>query len=107
VQPLVENALRHGLGPRVEAGLLVVRARREGDWTRIDVEDTGVGLPPGWTKDTAAGTGLRNLASRLAAEFGTAWSLDITPRSGGGVMATVRIPFAAATGSNVSERKRA
>jgi signal transduction histidine kinase len=107
VQPLVENALRHGLGPRVEAGLLVVRARREGDWTRIDVEDTGVGLPPGWTKDTAAGTGLRNLASRLAAEFGTAWSLDVTPRSGGGAMATVRIPFAAATGSNVSERKRA
>jgi signal transduction histidine kinase len=93
VQPLVENALRHGLGPRIEPGSLVVRAHREGQWTRIDVEDNGRGLPPGWTRDGAEGTGLRNLASRLAAEFGSAWSLDVAPRSGGGVVATVKVPF--------------
>ena len=93
VQPLVENALRHGLGPQIEPGSLLVRARREGDWTRIDVEDTGCGLPPGWTREAAEGTGLRNLASRLAAEFGSAWSLEVMPRPGGGTVATARVPF--------------
>ena len=96
VQPLVENALRHGLGPRVAPGTLSVRACRENGSTRIDVEDSGDGLPPGWTLETTSGTGLRNLSARLAAEFGTAASLHVAPREGGGVVATVRVPFAAA-----------
>ena len=96
VQPLVENALRHGLGPRVQPGLLTVRASRAGEWTVIDVEDSGVGLPAGWSLASTAGTGLRNLASRLAAEFGSAWSLDVGPREGGGVRASVRVPYAVA-----------
>src|SRR5262245_13419242 len=96
VQPLVENALRHGLGPRVEPGTLAVRARREAEWTRIDVEDTGAGLPPAWTLESSPGTGLRNLSARLAAEFGAACSLQVSSREGGGVIATVRIPFAVA-----------
>jgi len=93
VQPLVENALRHGLAPRVEAGLLNVRARRENGATRIDVEDTGVGLPGGWSLATTKGTGLRNLASRLQAEFGADASLEVTARAEGGVRATVRVPY--------------
>ncbi|HTI35971.1 MAG TPA: histidine kinase [Vicinamibacterales bacterium] len=96
VQPLVENALRHGLAPRIDPGTLHVRAARDNGWTRIDVEDSGVGLPPGWTLDAATGTGLRNLSSRLAAEFGTACALEIEPRAGGGVRASVRIPFVSA-----------
>jgi len=95
VQPLVENALRHGLGPRVAPGTLAVRARRENGWTRIDVEDSGDGLPAGWTLATSRGTGLRNLSARLEAEFGAASSLAVIPRPGGGVVATVRIPYAA------------
>ena len=93
VQPLVENAVRHGLAPRVREGLLVIRAVRDNGQTRIDVEDTGVGLPAGWTLDDAAGTGLRNLASRLAAEFGSAAALEVTAREGGGVRATVTLPY--------------
>jgi signal transduction histidine kinase len=95
VQPLVENALRHGLGPRVAPGTLAVRASREDGWTRIDVEDTGLGLPSGWTLASTRGTGLRNLAARLTGEFGASCSLDVVPREGGGVVATVRIPYAA------------
>jgi signal transduction histidine kinase len=93
VQPLVENAVRHGLAPRVREGSVLVRAVRDDGQTRIDVEDTGVGLPPGWTPNGGTGTGLRNLASRLAAEFGDAASLDVRPREGGGVRATVRLPY--------------
>jgi two-component system LytT family sensor kinase len=95
VQPLVENALRHGLGPRVAPGLLTVRAVREDGWTRIDVEDTGVGLPAGWSIESCRGTGLRNLSSRLSAEFGDRASIDVQPRHDGGVRATVRLPFVA------------
>jgi sensor histidine kinase YesM len=94
VQPLVENAVRHGLAPRVREGSLVVRAIRDNGLTRIDVEDTGVGLPPGWKLHDGPGTGLRNLASRLAAEFGDAAALDVGPREGGGVRATVTLPYA-------------
>jgi signal transduction histidine kinase len=93
IQPLVENAVRHGLAPQVREGSLVVRAVRENGRTRIDVEDTGVGLPPGWSLHHTAGTGLRNLASRLAAEFGDAAALEVTPREGGGVRATVTLPY--------------
>ncbi|MGH9311493.1 MAG: sensor histidine kinase [Vicinamibacterales bacterium] len=93
VQPLVENAVRHGLAPQVRAGSLVVRAVRDNGRTRIDVEDTGVGLPSGWALHGATGTGLRNLASRLAAEFGDAATLDVAPREGGGVRATVMLPY--------------
>lgn len=97
VQPLVENALRHGLGPQVEPGTVSIRASRENGATRIDVSDTGVGVPQGWSlAQSHGGTGLRNLASRLAAEFGSAASLDVNPREGGGVLATVRVPYVAA-----------
>jgi two-component system LytT family sensor kinase len=93
VQPLVENAVRHGLAPRVREGSLAVRAVRDNGMIRIDVEDTGVGLPAGWRLHEATGTGLRNLASRLAAEFGDAAVLDVVPRDGGGVRATVTLPY--------------
>ena len=94
VQPLVENALRHGLAPRVEAGQVEVRSRREGDSLVIDVADDGVGLPPGWSLATTSGTGLKNLGSRLAAEFGARQSLTVERREGGGVRTIVRIPYA-------------
>ncbi len=97
VQPLVENALRHGLASRVDPGTLHVRAARDNGWTRIDVEDSGVGLPPDWTLERATGTGLRNLSSRLAAEFGSEYALEIAPRPGGGVRASVRIPYSPAS----------
>ena len=93
VQPLVENALRHGLAPQVAAGSVRVRAGREDGCTRIDVDDSGVGLPAGWSMATTQGTGLRNLASRLEAEFGAKASLQVAPLEGGGVRATVRVPY--------------
>jgi hypothetical protein len=91
-QPLVENALRHGVGPRVGPGRIRVRAFRDGTRTAIEVEDDGVGLPTGWSLDGGNGTGLRNLAARLDAEFGRGHTLVIANRPEGGVIASVRIP---------------
>ena len=93
VQPLVENALKHGLTPRVQAGTLAVRASVRDGRIRIDVEDDGVGLPEGWTMTASRGTGLRNLAARLAAEFGDHAALAVTARQGGGVLASITLPF--------------
>ena len=56
VQPLVENALKHGLTPRVQAGTLAVRASVRDGRIRIEVEDDGVGLPEGWTMAASRGT---------------------------------------------------
>ncbi len=96
VQPLVENALKHGLGPRVQPGVLRVSAWRNDGHTHISVEDDGVGLPTGWTLDSTPGTGLRNLSARLAAEYGDGATLKVEPRSGGGVRATMVLPYAPA-----------
>jgi signal transduction histidine kinase len=93
VQPLVENALKHGLTPRVEAGTLAVSATVHDGRIRIDVQDDGVGLPEGWTMTASRGTGLRNLAARLAAEFGDQAVLAVSPRHSGGVLASITLPF--------------
>jgi signal transduction histidine kinase len=93
VQPLVENALKHGLTPRVQAGTLAVRASVRDGRIRIEVEDDGVGLPEGWTMAASRGTGLRNLASRLAAEFGGEAALAVSARRDGGVLASITLPF--------------
>jgi sensor histidine kinase YesM len=92
VQPLVENALRHGLGPRVGPGSLHVTAMRSNGRTLIEVEDDGLGLPEGWTMGAGTGTGLKNLAARLLVEYGHAASLTVSPRQGGGVVARVALP---------------
>lgn len=94
VQPLVENALKHGLTSRVQAGTLAVRASVRDGRIRIEVEDDGVGLPEGWTMAASRGTGLRNLASRLAAEFGGEAALAVSARRDGGVLASITLPFA-------------
>jgi two-component system LytT family sensor kinase len=93
LQPLVENALKHGLGPKVEAGHLWIRAAVEGPEVRLTVEDDGEGLRPG---GESSGVGLANIADRLRTLYGERASLVLEPRSGGGAVATVRIPREAA-----------
>jgi LytS/YehU family sensor histidine kinase len=86
----VENALRHGLQDKVGAGILRVSSRRDGEQLQLRVDDDGLGLPPTGTPE---GIGLGNTRSRLHMLFGdTAW-LELTPLSGGGTRAEVRLPF--------------
>jgi len=91
LQPLVENALRHGIARRADAGSLVVSARRDGNVLVLSVRDDGPGLTAGATE--SAGVGLANTRARLAALYGDAASLDFSNAPEGGVVATVRLPY--------------
>ena len=96
LQPLVENAVRHGIGQRRSAGELRIVARVDRDELIIEVRDDGPGLAPTYRTRAGAGVGLRNTEARLAAVHATAWSLDLTTPPAGGTLVTVRIPAAAA-----------
>lgn len=100
LQPLVENALRHGIAPRADAGRLVIRARTggaRGERLLLEVEDDGPGLARGWSLDTHAGVGLANVRDRLQLAFGAEASLQLTRATvGGGTIARVEMPFARA-----------
>ena len=87
LQPLVENAIRHGIEPKVSGGRIHIGAARGGG-LELTVRDTGCGLgdTPG------SGFGLGNVRARLAALFGDAGSLEIAQCQEGGVLATLRLP---------------
>ena len=92
LQPLVENAIRHGIAPRSAAGRLRVAARREDGKVLLEVEDDGVGLA-GVSRPAPAGVGLANVRARLAALYGPAGELALAPTPGGGVTATLVVPY--------------
>ncbi len=101
LQPLVENAIRHGLEPQVGGGRIEVSAAREGAQLVLRVRDTGVGLaaaPAAGADDGAAGFGLTQVRERLASRHGAAASLQLAAAGDaeGGVLATVRLPLDAA-----------
>lgn len=92
LQPLVENAIKHGIDRAGGHGTIEVRAVRSGDELVLIVRDSG----PGEGADPVApgsGVGLRLTRARLAELYGTEQRLDLEPESGGGTMARVALPF--------------
>ena len=89
LQPLVENALRHGIEATPGAGTVVVRARRDGRELLLQVVDDGAG-PPVATLD---GVGLGTTRARLLGLFGSAASLAMAPAGVRGTTVTVRLPL--------------
>jgi len=91
LQPLVENAIQHGLEPLVQGGRLTVSARAEGDSLLLEVVDTGAG--PG---DAVRGTGfgLAQVRERLATVYGPRAQLEFGPAQPQGTRAAIRIPRA-------------
>ncbi len=90
LQPLVENALRHGIGPKIGGGRVEITARREGDNLRLEVRDNGVGLT---SEAFNTGVGLTNTRSRLEHLYGDRYRFECHTPPGGGLLVTVVIPF--------------
>jgi len=92
LQPLVENAIHHGLEPKIEGGTITVSARRADGRLCIRVADDGQGLD-GPRRRPGNGVALDNIRARLAAAFGPGATLDLLPRDGGGTLAHLSIPL--------------
>jgi sensor histidine kinase YesM len=93
LQHLVENAIRHGIARRTDAGRLVVTSRRDGGMLELTVEDDGPGIAPDAVQ--AKGHGLENTRERLRTLYGERATLAVT-RTEQGTIARLRIPYAEA-----------
>ncbi len=104
LQPLVENAVQHGVAPLERPGTVRITARREGEVLLLEVTDDGVGLSP-HSADAAHdagpspahggtdGIGLAVTGARLRHLYGDRSGIEVGPRDGGGVVARVRVPY--------------
>jgi len=83
LQPLVENAIKHGIGPRAGQGLVQISAKKRADGTWIEVRDNGVGLSRNARARFTNGVGLSNTRARLECLYGSQHRLDFAEGSGG------------------------
>jgi hypothetical protein len=90
LQPLVENAIRHGLAQRLERGTIRISAHREGAGLELAVEDDGPGLASFTDRE---GIGLGNTRARLAQLFGAAHRFSLESAPGGGLAVRMTIPL--------------
>ncbi len=92
LQPLVENAIKHGLEPKIEGGEVAIEAHREADHAVLQVADTGLGFAAAPTSGTRVG--LAQVRERLAAVYGEAGRLEVAENVPCGVRVTVTLPLA-------------
>jgi two-component system, LytTR family, sensor kinase len=106
VQPLVENAIRHGISRRASGGTVTVMAERGPSQLEIRVADDGVGLPPGWNLETSSGMGLSVTRERIVSLHPVGTSrFSVRPRRGGGTEVEILLPLRfAAERTNVAAR---
>jgi sensor histidine kinase YesM len=93
LQPLVENAVRHGIEPRLDGGEIRIGSRIDDNELSIEVADTGVGLGATSGFSPPTGTGLANVSARLATLFGDTGRLTLTGNTDGGTTATLTVPL--------------
>jgi two-component system LytT family sensor kinase len=99
LQPLVENAVRHGIEPRAKSGLVQVRGEAEGSDCVISIEDDGVGMDPVVAERILAGqgkgdsVGLTNVDRRLRNVYGSWFGLVVETAPDAGTRVVVRVPM--------------
>ena len=91
LQPLVENAITHGIEPACFGGNIRVSVHRAGDTLKLSVDDTGVGLGNAKTSGTCAG--LQNIRDRLQSLFGSSARLIVEPGASRGTHAAIEVPL--------------
>lgn len=93
LQPIVENAVRHGLAPRLEGGEICLRTHRRGGRLVVEVEDNGIGISPLELEEICdRGIGIRNVRERLRLLYGNDFQFEITSRPGEGTRIRIEIP---------------
>jgi two-component system LytT family sensor kinase len=95
LQPIVENAIRHGIAPRSTPGLIEILAKPQNGTLRIQIRDNGPGLPADRTSEKifTKGLGLANTERRLDRLYGAAHRFDLVNDPEGGLIVTLEIPF--------------
>lgn len=93
LQPLAENALRHGLGRSVASGMVGISSQIEEGLLKLTVVDNGAGLPNNWQLKSGSGIGLANTAARLQQLYGDSHRLDVRNRPEGGVEVVIVLPL--------------
>jgi two-component system LytT family sensor kinase len=99
LQPLVENAIRHGIASRAQPGLIEIHAARENGIVQLKVRDNGPGLGSASPETLIKGIGLSNTQARLKQLYGSAHNFEIRDVSGGGLEVAISIPFRNGVGS--------
>ena len=89
LQPLVENAIKHGLEPKIEGGEVSIRGEENGGILRLEIADTGVGL----YKGSGSGLGLSNIRERLKSLYGDRGRLILEENRPSGLKAIIEVPY--------------
>ena len=97
LQPMVENAIRHGIAKRPGTGSVELYARRVGNMLELRVADSGPGFTASRSNDGGHGVGVGNTRARLQQLYGASAQLELTNANGGGALVTIRMPYTATT----------
>ncbi len=93
LQPMVENAVKHGIAQRAQGGAIQITAFRSNGTLTLSVYNEGPSLPADWEM-THSGIGISNVRTRLQSLYGDAFALSMRNRDASGVEVSVSLPFA-------------
>jgi two-component system LytT family sensor kinase len=93
LQPMIENSIKHGLGPRLEGGQIHLRTRHRDGRLAIEIEDNGMGISPERLAQIyGEGIGISNVHERLRLLYGDQFKMDIRSQEGQGTQIHIEIP---------------
>jgi sensor histidine kinase YesM len=92
LQPIVENAVKHGIAARANGGTIEISAARSNGMLTFRVYNDGPSLPAGW-ENNQSGVGISNVRTRLQSLYGNAFELTMRNQASGGVEVSVSVPF--------------
>jgi LytS/YehU family sensor histidine kinase len=94
IQPLVENAIRHGISKKIDGGSIAITARHADGQIMVRILDDGAGLPENWSMEDRSGIGLKVTCERFAGLYAAhAYQFDVRPRAGGGTEVSIVFPL--------------